>query len=232
MLIFDVHVAKGNTKTGPIPTTSRPMTTCPADCPFLPTGNGGCYGTGRIFHNAAKKATVRTIADVVKQVNAETPRAAKYLRDRVVGDVLGEDGRLDTEYIHNIAEVGRQTGLTVFGYTHAWKQFSPADVAFIKSEGYVMNASTESAADVQRAIDLGMPVVIVNDDREDGDMIAGRRIVTCPAELREDVTCASCGLCAKANRTVLIRFNTHGTAVAKARRAIAAAQEQEEEAAA
>lgn len=227
MLIFDVNIGKGNRKTGPIPTTSRPMTTCPTDCPFLPTGNGGCYGTGRIFGHATKKAATISIPDAVKQINDEAPRSAKYLRDRIVGDVLDADGQLDRAYIQGISEIGRRTDLTVFGYTHAWKQFTPEDVAFIQAQGYVMNASTENADGVRQAIDLGLPVVIVNDDRPDGDTIAGRRIVTCPNELRKEIKCATCGLCAKPDRTVLIRFTTHGTAVAKARRAVAAAQEEE-----
>jgi len=46
----------------------------------------------------------------------------------------------------------------------------------------------------------------------------------CPAQTREDVTCASCGLCAIPDRRVIIGFRAHGTrarvADAKARRVI------------
>lgn len=227
-VLFDVSIGRGNRKTGPIPTTSRPMGTCPSECPFLPTGAiGGCYGTGRIFYQAEKRASVMTVADAIREINDTAPRSAKYLRDRVVGDVIGENGGLDRDYIAAISAVGRGTDLTVFGYTHAWKRFTPEDVAFIRAEGYVMNASTETEAGVRQAIDLGMPVVMVNADLADGTMVAGRRLITCPAELREDVKCATCGLCAKPDREVIVRFTPHGTVVKRAHAALAAARAEE-----
>lgn len=222
-MLFDVHFGRGNRKTGPIPTTDRPMSTCPRSCPFLPSGAiGGCYGTGRLFASAAKYSGTWTVKDAIDHVNNYAVRSARYLRDRVVGDVVGDDGQVDRDYIAAISAVGRGTDLTVFGYTHMWKQFTPDDVAFIQGEGYVMNASTETEDDVLRALELGLPVVIVNDELEDGDLLVGRRIVTCPAEEREDVKCASCGLCAKPDRQVIVRFHPHGTAENKARAALAA----------
>ena len=53
---------------------------------------------------------------------------------------------------------------------------------------------------------------------------AGRVIIVCPAQTREDVTCQSCGLCAIPDRSVIIGFRAHGTRAAvtdaKARRVI------------
>lgn len=226
--ILDVHVIakSGNRKTGSIPVTYRPMTTCPTDCPFLPTGTiGGCYGTGRLFGMAAKHSGKIDVESATWKVRLGKERGARYLRDRVVGDVVTPEGTLDREYIAGITQVALANKLVPFGYTHAWKQFTEQDMSFLLDSGYVMNASTETHEDAERAIAAGMQAVIVDDDTPEGSIVAGRRLVTCPAEVRDDVSCASCGLCAKPNRTVLIRFTTHGIARAKARRAVAAAKE-------
>jgi hypothetical protein len=49
-------------------------------------------------------------------------------------------------------------------------------------------------------------------------------IIVCPAQTRDDVTCETCGLCARADRAVIVGFRAHGTrarvADAKARRVI------------
>ncbi len=230
MEISNVHVvaASGNRKTGPIPVTYRSMESCPADCPFLPTGaTGGCYGTGRIFTLATKHAGTVNVDEASAKVRRGKDQRAKYLRDRVVGDVLTDAGKLDRAYVRGIARIATDNDLIAFGYSHAWRQFTRADVTFLRRSGYVMNASTETHEGAARAVALGLPTVLVEDDAPEGTQVAGRRLVTCPAETRDYVSCASCGLCANPNRRVIIRFHTHGVASAKARRAVEAARERE-----
>jgi len=43
----------------------------------------------------------------------------------------------------------------------------------------------------------------------------GRKVVVCPATIRDDVSCASCQLCAKM-RDAIIGFPAHGNGVRKA----------------
>ena len=205
----------GNTKIGPIPATYRTMDTCPTDCPFYPDRAGGCYGTGRIFGIARKNAQTLTTDDLDSRLS-KVRKGARFLRDRVVGDILTPDGRVDFDYVAAIAKAGARHGLRVFGYTHAWRLLDRDDVTRIKQEGYVMNASCETEQDVRQAVDLGMPVVLTGDEWEDGQMIAGKRVVTCPAQTRDNVTCATCGLCASPNRKAVVRFMVHGTARRKA----------------
>lgn len=215
-MLSNVHIVaqSGNVKTGVMPVTYRTADTCPTTCPFLPVsmgGNGGCYGTGRIFGIAGKYATLMSETDALAKL-ARAPRGAKYMRDRVVGDVVTPDGKFDHPYVAAIARVAHASGLRVFGYTHAWPIMTRDDVETVKGTGYVMNASCETADDVARAVSLGMPTVIAGDSWQDGDVIAGRRIVTCPAQTRDDVSCASCGLCAKPDRACTVRFLIHGMA--------------------
>lgn len=229
----NVHLtpASGNRKTGPIPVSSRPDDTCPRDCPFLPTGpTGGCYGTGYLFGSARKYSTDTTVEAATEKLKKGVLKSARYLRDRVVGDVVAPDGAVDTAYITGIAAVAKANDLIPFGYTHAWDRFTPEDIQLLDQVGYVMNASTETLTDAARAIRLGLPAVIVDDDTPDGTMVAGKRLITCPAETRDSVTCASCGLCAKplSDRMALIRFRPHGNVKKKARAAIASMNERKE----
>jgi hypothetical protein len=39
----------------------------------------------------------------------------------------------------------------------------------------------------------------------------GRRVVTCPAQLREGVTCKTCRLCSRSDRSVVVGFRAHGS---------------------
>ena len=208
-----IVATSGNTKTGVMPVTYRPVTTCPTTCAFLPKsqgGNGGCYGTGRIFA-LANVATDMTDADAARKL-ADAPRSAKYLRDRVVGDVVTDDGKFDLDYVQSIARAAATADLIAYGYTHAWRLAHPIDVLAMSLSSYVMNASCETEQDVHDAVRKGFPVTIAGDDWTEGQMIAGKRVVTCPAQTRTDVTCSSCGLCAKPHRKALVRFKIHGAA--------------------
>lgn len=222
MKLDGVHIVaqSSNSKTGPMPVSYRGKDTCPPSCPFL---NNGCYGDGRIFALAHKFAQSLTI-DRARQILVKRKANARYLRDRVVGDILTPTGKVDWEYLAAISSVGRDAGLTVFGYTHAWQLLRKRDVARLAKLGYVMNASCETASQVSKAISLGMPAVITNGEILEGAMIDDMRVITCPAQVRDNVTCATCGLCAKTDRKVVIRFMPHGPSRKRAERAIAAAQ--------
>lgn len=220
MAIFthtNVVARSSNTKTGNIPVTYRDMDeTCPRECPFF---NNGCYGDGRIKGIARKHAKQVTQESALSTLS-KRDKAARYLRDRVVGDIL-TDGKIDMDYVLGIAAVARQSSLIAFGYTHAWRRLTKRMIKSIAASGYVMNASCETVEDVQEALAALMPAVITNDDIDDGTVISGKRVITCPAQTRDDVTCASCGLCAKPDRKVVIRFLVHGASKNRARAAIA-----------
>ena len=45
---------------------------------------------------------------------------------------------------------------------------------------------------------------------------AGRPVFVCPAQLRDDVTCASCQLCQRQARAGIVGFRAHGASYKKA----------------
>lgn len=226
-MLTDVSISpkSANGKTGPMPTISRPIeATCPTTCAFLPRqlgGNGHCYANGRINGSAGVNAKDMTVSQAVARLAPATrpkARAANrhgLIRDRVVGDLI-ERGtqrdstteRVDMAYLLDVAEVGRQVGLTPYGYTHAFDLMSAEDVITVKDSGYVLNASCDSVESLERAVALGMLTTYAGDDVNDGDVIAGRRIITCPEQTGRVASCADCGLCAK-DRAVTVRFLMH-----------------------
>jgi len=124
-----------NSKVGPIPTINRPIKeSCPRTCPFLPKnlgGNGLCYANGMINAAASGAAGTLSVDDVVAKIEAgkhkaggkvrgEVFGAPKYIRDRVVGDIVNDpDGEAtaDVEYVLQVAEIADRVGMVAYGYT-------------------------------------------------------------------------------------------------------------------
>lgn len=208
-----VSAKSANSKTGPMPTISRPIAaTCPTTCAFLPKplgGNGKCYANGRINGTVTKLAApTLSVDDAAAKINGGKAKGARYLRDRVVGDIMqGErDAQtVDIAYLESVQEVATLTDLIAYGYTHAWTQTTPEQMP----AGYVMNASTGTVEELEAAVRMGWATTIASDDVNDGDVIGGRRVITCPEQTGRVKDCASCGLCAKPNRAVTVRFLMH-----------------------
>lgn len=207
-----VTLKSGNAKTGPLATTYREQSSCPTTCPLM--GNG-CYAIGRIFAIPRKFGSESTDA-VLSLITTLKP--GQGLRLNVSGDFLAEDGTPDREYIAACNRVATERpDVKIIAYTHAWRTLSPSDFAF------GVNASCDTDADIAEARAAGWGTVTVG--AEHGEEIAGTRVVRCPAETRDDVSCATCMLCAKTpNLPVTVTFGPHGpgrkraAAVAAARR--------------
>jgi hypothetical protein len=110
--------------------------------------------------------------------------------------------------------VRANTGRRGFTYTH---KKSPQALAWVKQSnawGFTVNLSADDAgeADTLAATGAGPVVCIVPMDTPDkASTPQGRPLVVCPAQSRDNVTCADCGLCARADRAVIVAFRAHGT---------------------
>ena len=64
-----------------------------------------------------------------------------------------------------------------------------------------------------RYVTLGLPTVVVLSQKAPNVSYtpAGNKIVACPAEKSDRVTCATCGLCQIADRPYIIGFRAHGS---------------------
>lgn len=217
--------ASGNAKTGPIPTTSRPFTTCPPDCPLA----AGCYGRGYIGGTVRKHARTERVDATAARIGPEVRPEVRVMRDRVIGDLLDARGRIDIGHVLAIVSLARairrvRPGEPIVpgGYTHLWPRFTARMVRIVRASGYVLNASCETLQDVQDALARGLPATIASDTVAEGTRIGGKRIVTCPAQRDARVTCMTCRLCYRWDRPTVPRFLLHGPAARLAREAVAA----------
>jgi hypothetical protein len=82
--------------------------------------------------------------------------------------------------------------------------------------GFTVNASCESVDDADHVMtEYNIPAVAVvhsNQTQRFYTTTSGRKVITCPATIHENVTCSTCGLCQKADREFVIAFPAHGIA--------------------
>lgn len=194
----------------PIAATYRTPDTCAADCPFVvkddagqPTEKRTCYaasGPGGGAFALASRSGVKT-EEAFFRIKTQTPPNA-VVRHLVSGD-------LDAEYIEQANALhSDRPDLEGYAYTHHWRNLSPSVI-----EGWVVNASCETTSDVEKALANGWQAVIESpsDDSLHGQRIAGRRVVTCPAQRSEQVKCSDCRLCSTDSATrPIVEFILHG----------------------
>jgi len=204
-----------NAKTGPIPTTMTSADTCPDACPLKAAGCYAAHGHvamhWRKLSNPANGITLQALCDSV----AALPEGTLW-RHNVAGDLPGEG-----DIIHKasmLALIEANTGKRGFTYTHKPPHAYNADlIRFANQKGFTVNLSANTLAHADRLVALGIgPVVVVQDapegTRADTVTPEGHKVATCPATYRDDVTCASCGLCASTTRKVVVGFPAHGAA--------------------
>ena len=103
------------------------------------------------------------------------------------------------------------------GSPHAARNLDLIETA--NARGFVINVSANNVEEADTYLDMGLPVAVVLPASTQGQKRAetpkGRDIIICPATYREDVTCASCGLCARLDRAGAIGFPAHGSGKGK-----------------
>lgn len=206
-----------NQKTGPIPVTTTAMDTCPAACPLK---NNGCYANAGPLglHWRAVSDGRRGLewSELCESI-AALP-AGQFWRHNQAGDLPGAGDDIDARELGQLvhANIGRR------GFTYTHKPMTPANAHWVRAAnawGFTINLSANDLAHADQLADIGAgPVVTLlpADMMENTLTPAGRRVVICPAETRDDVTCASCQLCQRANRETIVGFPAHGTGKARA----------------
>ena len=210
-----------NRKTGPIPVTYSERATCPPSCPHY---RADCYAEDFYTRMAWDKVPERgdTLNALVASI-AALPEGQLW-RMNVAGDLPGQGETVDPVALGEIvrANIGRRG----FTYTHKKDPDAIEWAGHATAWGFTVNLSADDAGEADALAETGLPVtaIVPMDTPEKTYTPAGRTIIVCPAQTREDVTCATCGLCARADRAVIIGFRAHGTrarvADAKARRVI------------
>jgi hypothetical protein len=214
-----------NSKTGPIPVSTTSAETCPAACPlkggrgcYAENGNLGLLWRGLSSHRPgsswphgrgmARGTDWRGLCRAV----GELPDGTLW-RHNQAGDLPHTGEMISDSLVEKLVNANR--GKRGFTYTHHDVERSEHNrnvVAWANRNGFTVNLSANNVAHADRLADLGVgPVVAVLPiDGASGFTPAGRRVVVCPATVRDDVTCASCGLCQVVDRKVIVGFPAHG----------------------
>lgn len=214
-----VHITmkSANVKTGPIPVSTSSADTCPGSCPFK---KQGCYAdSGPLaLHWAKVTAGDRGMqwsefCDVI----AALP-AGQLWRMNQAGDLPGIGETVDPVALGQL--VAANAGRRGFTYTHKHSSEALHWVRHANDWGFTVNLSANDLQHADQLADTGAgPVVVVLPIDAPAQTVtpAGRKVITCPATYRDDVSCATCQLCQRQRETI-IGFPAHGTGKAKVER--------------
>jgi len=218
MTNLHITLKSKNAKTGPIPVTTSSATTCPSACPF--NSGGGCYAASGPLAMHWRKVTDGQRGDTYNALLAQIKAMddGQLWRHNQAGDLAGVGDALDISALD--ALVAANKGKRGFTYTH--KPLATAAerdaIARANANGFTINLSGNDLAHADTLADLAIgPVVVVlpYDATQNTVTPAGRKVVVCPATIRDDVSCADCGLCARL-RDAIVGFPAHGTSKRKA----------------
>lgn len=206
---------KGNRKTGPIPTTRSPRTTCPDSCALK--GNG-CYAENAPLVWAWEKDADKGISWDELLMKIRKIPAGSLWRHNEAGDLpqhpLLPSGHIDTGKLGELKAANKF--LRGFTYTHYNPEINWNWHAIAHSNqhgGFTINVSADNVLIADRYVALGLPTVVVLSQKAPNVSYtpAGNKVVACPAEKSEKVTCATCGLCYLSKRDYVIGFRAHGS---------------------
>lgn len=206
-----------NAKTGPIPVTTTSEETCPESCPLK---KHGCYAESGPLALFWRKVTERKAGLSWEAALGEIRKLPKgtLWRHNQAGDLPGNGDSIDSEAMRQLVAANR--GKRGFTYTH--KPATGDNAALIaqaNESGFAVNLSADnlSEADSLAAMGIGPVVVVLPAEQTRAVKTPqGRHVAICPATISDNVTCASCGLCAEIGRKAIIGFPAHGTSKRKA----------------
>lgn len=206
----------GNAKTGPMPVSTSNSGTCPDACPLKLKGCYAKYGpTGMAWRNVDSGKAKQAVEwdRFVRQI--KTLGKGTLWRHNQAGDLNGFNNEIAVFDL--IQLINANKGKRGFTYTH-YPMDNLANMMAVKkanAEGFTINLSGNDVnhADKLKALDIAPVVVLMPRDAEKVSYTpAGNKVVVCPAENTNKVTCLKCGLCANSGRDYIIGFRAHGTA--------------------
>jgi hypothetical protein len=221
-MLTHLTLKSSNVKTGPIPVSTSSAHQCPS-CPFK--GNG-CYAESGPLAIHFKAVTLGQ-----RGMNWEAFVSAicalpdgQLWRHNQAGDLAGIGDMIAPAFLRDLTKAN--SGKRGFTYTHKpvigngkVETSNRQAVQDANKGGFVVNLSGNTLDHADQLADLAIaPVVVVvpSTTTQNTTTPKGRKVVICPATQKEGVSCATCQLCARGNRSVIIGFPAHGTSKKKA----------------
>lgn len=199
-----------NTKTGPIPVSMTSQATCPPSCSFY---GAGCYAENHWLGKSWEKTPEKGLTWEAFCRKVERLPVGQLWRHNQAGDLPGVGERIDIKALMRL--VIANEGKRGFTYTHKKSREAISAVRYANEHGFTVNLSCDSLEEVDRwrsdCPSLPLVVTISKDEtRSTFETPAGHRVTVCPAQTRDEVTCASCKLCSVASRRAIVAFKAHG----------------------
>jgi hypothetical protein len=230
---FHITPKSKNDKTGPIPVTTSTARTCPSTCPLK---NNGCYAAGgklnlhwqAVTEHGRGHTWAGFIAHLSSVLSKQAPRA--LWRHNQAGDLPGVGNRINKRQALQLASVNATHAARGYTYTHkpvlesesaAHAAHNRDTIAEMNTAGLTVNVSANNLAHADALASLAIAPVVCVLDKSTTDRTtttpAGRKVIICPAQLSDKVTCATCGLCAVNNPArPIVGFLAHGPSARKA----------------
>lgn len=216
--MYHLTLKSRNVKTGKIPVSTSTAVTCPDSCPLK---KSGCYADagplGMHWQQVTEKGRGDNWLDFVEKIKALP--TDQLWRHNQAGDLVGDNQKIDFKQLKLLIDANR--GKRGFTYTH--KPMTKANIKAIEyanNNGFTVNLSANNLkhADKLAALRLLAPIVVIIGENlpKVNYTPKGLKIVTCPAQTSDKVTCESCGLCQLSYRKYAIGFIAHGTSKKKA----------------
>ena len=216
----------GTGKTGPIPVLNYPRRSCPISCALRVvidpvTGEekpGPCYAAAgyytRLNWNLIDAGTRGESFESAMAKVQRLPRNT-LMRDKVMGDeypLATNPKKIDPEPFNLKLRAFKDK--RVISYTH--HEPNAHNLKLLRkaaAQGTYINLSADNPKQADKLARHGLPVVTVvpSDTPKVSSTPGGNKIVICPAQNSERVTCATCALCADGKRDYLIGFRAHGS---------------------
>ena len=200
-----------NEKTGSMPVSTSTKEWCPDTCPLK---EAGCYAkhghTGMHWRKVSGGERGTDWNRFVSKVES-MPENTGIWRHDVAGDLPAENGIIDSGMMRSLIWANRGKG--GFTYTHHNPVDNAEIIKYSNNCGFTVNLSADNAGKADVLADMGIaPVVTLlpTDSAKVTFTPKGRKVVRCPAETSEKVTCKTCRLCQKTDRPI-IGFTPHGS---------------------
>jgi hypothetical protein len=220
MTFYHLTAKSSNAKTGPIAVTTSSADTCPTTCPF--NNGGGCYAASGPLKLHWDKVTSGerggSWLDLQDAIGKAKLAPGSLLRHNQAGDLPHENGAINWPIVGYLKTIFQAAQLRAFTYTHhAQTEYNLMVVSDCNAAGFTVNLSCDSEIQAARRHLDGFPSVCVvpADDARRSWSVAGVKVQTCPAQLKDGITCATCQLCTKADRSCVVAFRAHGSSARK-----------------
>ncbi|MDP6587011.1 MAG: hypothetical protein QF704_09480 [Anaerolineales bacterium] len=216
--LYQLTLKSSNKKTGAIPVSTSPESTCPDICPFK---SGGCYAKSGPLALHWNKVSVghRGVSwnEFLNQIRSFP--ADQLWRHNQAGDLPGTDKRINARKLREL--VSANDGKKGYTYTHysMGSKHNRDQVLSANHAGFIVNLSANNLkhADELKALRIAPVVTVLPSNTTDKHIVTpnGHTVMICPATYR-DTSCSECTICANRDRSFIVGFPAHGTSKKKA----------------